>query len=414
MELSRLFVQLGIALGLGLLVGLQRERAASRLAGVRTFPLVTILGTVCALLGQTMGGWIPASGFLALAVVIFANKGVEVQAGHPDPGLTTEIALLLMFGVGAYLVGGQPAVAIAIGGGVAVLLQFKGELHGLVAKLGDNDLKAIMQFALLSMVILPVLPNRTYGPFSVLNPRQIWWMVVLIVAISLIGYIIYKFYGTKAGGVVGGVLGGMISSTATTASYSRRTVSDPGSYRLATVVIVIASAVLYPRLIFVIWVISAGFVQAAAGPLLLMFALLLVLSAWIWYVERRTPHEMPIQGNPTELKPALYFGLAYACILFGAAAVKETFGNRALYVVAAVSGLTDVDAITVSTSQLVGSGRLDADDGWRLVLLATMTNLIFKAGLAGIIGSRELFKRILPFFAVTFASGCLLLWLWPR
>src|SRR5512136_1318697 len=133
MDLTILFQQLGIALGLGLLVGLQRERAASRLAGVRTFPLVTILGTVCALLSQTLGGWIVAAGFLALAAVIFANKGIEFQSGHPDPGLTTEVAILLMFGVGAYIAGGQREVAIAIGGGVAVLLQFKGELHGMVA-----------------------------------------------------------------------------------------------------------------------------------------------------------------------------------------------------------------------------------------------------------------------------------------
>jgi uncharacterized membrane protein (DUF4010 family) len=214
MELTVLFQQLGIALGLGLLVGLQRERAASRLAGVRTFPLVTILGTVSALLGQAFGGWILAAGFLALAGTIFANKEIESREGPADPGLTTEVALLLMFGVGAYLVSGHREAAIAIGGGVAVLLQFKGELHGIVAKLGDNDLKAIMQFALLSLVILPILPNRVYGPFSVLNPRQIWWMVVLIVGISLVGYILYKFSGTGTGVVVNGLLGGVISSTA--------------------------------------------------------------------------------------------------------------------------------------------------------------------------------------------------------
>jgi uncharacterized membrane protein (DUF4010 family) len=243
MDISSLFQQLGIALGLGLLVGLQRESAASPLAGVRTFPLVTVLGTVCGLLSQAFGGWILAAGIIALSAIIFIGKIIEMSKGHLDPGVTTEVALLLMFAVGAYLVVGDRAVAIAIGGGAAVLLHFKGELHGIVARLGANDLKAIMQFALISLVILPVLPNRTYGPFAVLNPRNIWWMVVLIVGISLGGYIVYKFLGQRAGIVLGGVLGGMVAGAATTVSYAKRAAAAPGVIGPAAIVITIASAV---------------------------------------------------------------------------------------------------------------------------------------------------------------------------
>ncbi len=414
MDLSVLFQQLGIALGLGLLVGLQRERVASRLAGVRTFPLVTIMGTVCALLARSLGGWTLAAGFLSLATLILANKIIEIKGEKGDAGLTTEVAILLMFGVGAYLAGGERVVAIAIGGGVAVLLQFKGELHGFVARLGDNDLKAIMQFALLSLVILPVLPNKTYGPFAVLNPRQIWWMVVLIVGISLIGYIIYKFYGSKAGLLVGGILGGVISSTATTASYGRRTTADPGSSKLAAIVIMIASAVLYVRLILIVSVVSPGFVPVAAPPLIVMFLVTAVISIWIWLIDRRDMYEMPVPGNPTELKPALYFGLMYACILFGVAAAKEIFGNKALYMIASISGLTDVDAITVSTSQLVGAARVNAGDGWRLIVLASMTNFVFKLGLAGVVGHRRLVMRLAPMFGAVLAVGGLMLFFWPN
>jgi len=414
MDLTHLFQQLGIALGLGLLVGLQRERVASRLAGVRTFPLVTIMGTLCALLAQTGGNWILAAGFISLAALIFANKTVEAREGHYDTGLTTEVAILLMFAVGAYLAAGERVVAIAIGGGVAVLLQFKGELHGMVAKLGDNDLKAIMQFVLLSFVILPVLPNRTYGPYSVLNPRLIWWMVVLIVAISLFGYVIYKFYGSKAGVIVGGVLGGMISSTATTASYGRRTVVDPGISRMAAVVIMIATSVLYIRLIVVIGVISPAFAWIAAPPFLIMLLVLGLLSLGMWHLDRGDTHEMPVQGNPTELKPAIYFGLLYACILFGVAAAKEIFGNKALYLIAAISGLTDVDAITISTTQLVQASRLDPGEGWRMILLATLTNLVFKAGLAAVVGCRKLILWLAPLFGIVLVAGCVLLFLWPH
>jgi hypothetical protein len=162
------------------LVGLQRESAASPLAGVRTFPLVTVLGTVCGLLAHAFGGWILAAGIIALVVIIYVEKIIEMSKGHPDQGITTEVALLLMFAVGAYLVVGDRAAAIAIGGGAAVLLHFKGELHGIVAKLGANDLKAIMQFALISLVILPVLPNRCRSSDNSLKFFTIFYEVQLM------------------------------------------------------------------------------------------------------------------------------------------------------------------------------------------------------------------------------------------
>ena len=180
MDLSSPFTQVAIALGLGLLVGLQREHAASRLAGIRTFPLITVFGVISGMLSQSFGGWVLAAALLSLAGLIILGNIVELKSGSTDPGLTTEAALLLMFGVGAYLVIGRAEVAIAVGGGVAVLLQAKVQMHGVSAKLGESDLKALMQFVLLSLVILPILPDRAYGPYSVLNPRQIWLMICLI------------------------------------------------------------------------------------------------------------------------------------------------------------------------------------------------------------------------------------------
>ncbi|HZS05375.1 MAG TPA: DUF4010 domain-containing protein [Blastocatellia bacterium] len=414
MEISGLFQQLGIALGLGLLVGMQRESASSRLAGVRTFPLVTILGTACAFLAQSFGGWVIAAGLVSLAGLIFIGKTVEIKTDNPDPGLTTEVALLLMFAVGAYLVVGHQEAAIAIGGGVAVLLQFKGQMHGFVAKLGENDLKAIMQFVLISLVILPVLPNRPYGPYAVLNPRNIWWMVVLIVGISLGGYIIYKFFGERAGVVLGGVLGGLISSTATTISYAKRTTQAPESVNIAALVIMIASAVVYARLQLVIATVAPPFLPAASPPLSALLVLLVALSVVLWLRSRKTGNRMPVQGNPSELKSALLFGLLYAVVLFVVAAARERFGNRGLFVVAGLSGLTDVDAITLSTSQLVTSGRLGADQGWRVIVVATLSNLIFKAGAVAMLGHRELLVKVASLYGIVLAAGALMLIFWPH
>jgi uncharacterized membrane protein (DUF4010 family) len=393
---------------------LQRESAASRLAGVRTFPLITILGTVCALLAQAFGGWIIALGLLALAGIILTGKIVALKEGDLDPGLTTEVAMLLMFSVGAYLVIGHRTVAIAIGGGVAVLLQFKGQLHGIVARLGEKDLKAIMQFALISLVILPVLPDRTYGPFAVLNPRNIWWMVVLIVGLSLSGYISYKFFGEQAGIVLGGILGGVISSTATTVSYARRTAKAPESSGLAAVAVMIASTVVFARLLLEIAAVAPSFWPVAGPPLLVMLALFAAFSAALWLGDRNKPHEMPEQENPSQLKSALLFGLLYAVALLAVAAVKERFGHEGLYVVAGLSGLTDVDAITLSTSQLVKANRLGASDGWRLILLATMSNLVFKAAVVAVLGHRRLLMKVAVLYGLALAVGAALLLWWPN
>jgi len=414
MDLTTSFQQLGIALGLGLLVGLQREHAESQLAGLRTFPLVTILGTVTAMLAQAFGGWIIASGLIALSALIVIGNVARLNTEAASPGLTTEAAMLLMFGVGAYLVMGHMEVAIAIGGGTAVLLQFKGQLHGIAGRLGDDDLKAIMQFALISLVILPVLPNRTYGPYEVLNPRQVWWMVVLIVGISLGGYIVYKFFGQNAGIVLGGILGGTISSTATTVSYSRRTADAPDSARLAAVIIMIASTIVFIRLLIEVALVAPNFLYAAAPPILVMLVLLIALSAALWFRDRDQQNEMPAQDNPSELKSALVFGALYAIVLLAVASAKDMFGNRGLYVVAGISGLTDVDAITLSTAQLVNANRLDANDGWKLILLAALSNLVFKGAMIAALGHRRLLTKIAPLFGAALVAGTLLLILWPH
>ena len=229
---STVFAQLGISLLLGLLVGLQREHAASGIAGMRTFPLITVLGTLSALMAPSLGNWIIPAAMFGLAAVIVVGHVVQLRQVEPHTGTTTDMAMLVMFAVGAYLVVGPMVVAVAVGGGVAVLLQYKPEMHRVAQKLGDEDLRAIMQFVLISCIILPVLPNKNFGPSSLLglttnaldvfNPFETWLMVVLIVGMSLGGYIFYKFFGRDAGILLGGVLGGAISSTAATVSYARR------------------------------------------------------------------------------------------------------------------------------------------------------------------------------------------------
>ncbi|MBI1901993.1 MAG: MgtC/SapB family protein, partial [Planctomycetia bacterium] len=198
MELSLVAQKLAIAVGLGLLVGLQRERVRSPVAGIRTFALITVLGTISALLAAPFGGWIVGLGAVAVAAMLVVGNLALRRTRHIDPGMTTEVAALLMYGVGAYLVVGHAAIAVAVGGGVALLLHWKAPLHEFVARIGETDVTAIMRFVLVALVIYPVLPDQAYGPYQVLNPKQVWQMVVLIVGISLGGYVAYKLLGQKA------------------------------------------------------------------------------------------------------------------------------------------------------------------------------------------------------------------------
>jgi len=168
----KLFSQIAISLLLGLLVGLQRQRSESTIGGIRTFPLIAAFGTVCGWLALDHGGWVIAGGLIAIAALLVVSNFMSARGGNHDPGQTSEIAALLMFGVGAYVVVGELAVAVVLGGVTAVLLHFKDPLHAFAARIGERDVTAIMQFVLISLVILPVRPNRTFGPYDTLNPYE--------------------------------------------------------------------------------------------------------------------------------------------------------------------------------------------------------------------------------------------------
>lgn len=410
--LTSTIMDLLIALGLGLLVGLQKERDASPLAGLKTFALATVLGSVAAILSEPFGAWLFVTGLLAVTALMVVGNLLMMRDGSSGPGQTTEVAVLLMYLVGAMVVSGPREAAIVLGGTVAVLLHLREELKGMVARLTDRDVRAAMQFVAISLVILPVLPNETYGPYDVLNPRQIWWMVVLIVGLNLAGYAAFRMTGARTGAALAGILGGVISSTATTVSYARTAKLDAGRAGTATVVIWIASGVAFVRILLEIAAVAPGFFPTAAPPIALMLLLFLVTSALVWRSATAAGRSPLDPGNPSELRPAILFAALYAGVLLLVAAAEARLGSAGLFAAAALSGLTDIDAITLSTSQLVGSGRIDADIGWRLVLLAALSNLAFKMAMAAVLGGRILARRLGGLVAVAVAMGTALLLFW--
>ncbi len=410
---TTVFLQLAIALGLGLLVGLQRERVASPMAGIRTFACITWLGAVAGLLAPQVGPWLVPAGLVALAGLVVMSNVTKLRLEPPDPGITSEVAALLMYLVGANVVLGHAEVSVVVAGALVLLLHWKVPLEGFARRIGDRDIGAIMQFTLISLVILPVLPDRTFGPYEVLNPRNVWLMVVLIVGISLGGYVAYKLAGAAAGTLLGGVLGGLVSSTATTASYARRAAAAPGSAGLCALVIAIASSVVVVRVAVEIAVVAPGLLAVAAPPLAVLLLVSLAACAALRAASSGDAGRLPEQENPAELRPALIFAGLYAVVLVAVSAVKEHFGSAGLYGLAVLSGLTDVDAITLSTARLTVDGRLEPDSAWRLILLAVCANLVFKTGIAFTLGPAVLRTRVGLWSGACVLAGLALLALWP-
>jgi uncharacterized membrane protein (DUF4010 family) len=408
-----IFLRLAVALGLGLLVGVQRERAEDPLAGIRTFPLITISGGLVAELSVRLDAtWVFAVGLGSLAAVLATGYAITGRTGRYKLGLTTEIAALYMFVVGAFVAIGAVTVGVVMGGVCALLLHLKEPMEGFAARLTQADVKSVMQFAAIALVVLPVLPNRTYGPYDVLNPFEIWLMVVLIVGISLAGYVLYKLLGARAGTLLGGVLGGLISSTAATASYATRAKQHRSLAPQVALLIMVASTVAYLRILVEIAVAAPSVLSSVAPPLLIVSLANAVICGVALLFVRGDAGDLAKQDNPSELRVALVFGALYGLIIFAIAAARDAYGDPGLYVIATISGLTDVDAITLSTANLIEGGRLDPGSGWRAIVLASLSNLAFKGALGSALGGRALLRCLAPLFLTSIAAGISVLLFW--
>ena len=408
---SPTFIDFAIALGLGLLVGLQRQRDASPFAGIRTFALAALLGAICGTLTVGNSPWLIGFGLLALSGLLVAVNVLGSRQPNYDPGITTELALLVVFLVGVLTTLDHRTLAVVLGATTAVLLHLRTRLHELARGLSEGDMRAVMQFVVVALVVLPLLPDRGFGPGGVLNPRQIWWMVVLITGIGLASYVAASWFGGKTGALAGGLLGGLISSTATTASYARRSreLTHPQATTLATLVIMLASTVVFGRVLFLIAMVSPEQFRAVFPPVAAMLVLTAGLSALLWWRSRGQPAEMPASTNPTELKVALGFAALYAVVLLAVSYGREFFGNRGLYGVAFLSGLTDMDAITLSTATLVRRQELDGTTGGKVILLASLSNLLFKGGMVAVLGTAALRRQIFVLFGILLLGGGLIL-----
>lgn len=383
------------SLAIGLLIGLERERTPSAKAGLRTFALVALFGTLAALLSARLGSpWLLIAGLLAVAGMIIAAY-LNNSRDEADPGTTTVIALLLCYGLGAMIWYGMAKLAIVLAIGTTSLLYFKPELRGLSQKLTRRDLVAVLQFSVLTFIVLPILPDQDYGPYHAFNPHQAWLMVVLISGISLAGYTALHVAGTRYGAPLLGFLGGLVSSTATTLLYAKNSRSSQTLANLAASVIVIAGIVVLLRLLVISAVVAYDMLHALLPVLAGGFLSGLAVALYNWRkMSKATGLNIPETTNPAELHTAFGFGLLYVGVLLLSAWMEDIAGSRGLYAVALVSGLTDVDAITLSSLRLFNLGQLSEHQTVTAVALAFISNIAFKFGMVLFIGGWQLARLV--------------------
>jgi uncharacterized membrane protein (DUF4010 family) len=412
-----LFYRFGVALVIGLLVGLQREYAFQKqssteatelLAGARTFPLIGLLGCAAALLADQFDA--PAIvGGVALALGALLVVGHFLRGRSLDAGITTEVAALLTFVVGGLCYEGALRIASALGVATAVLLTLKVQTHALAREIDREDVFATLKFAVITVIILPLLPQTGYGPppFDVLVPYDVWLMVVLISGISFLGYVLIQVVGPRRGVGLTGILGGIASSTAVTLTFAQRSRDVTGFSAPFALAIVLAWTLMFIRVLAEVAAINPPLLRTVWAPVLGTMAAGVGYAVYLYVQPGPSDHEEEASfTNPFRLAPAVTFGLLYAVILVAANGAQSYFGTAGVYVSSVVSGLADVDAITLSMAQLSGpEGDISHQTAARAILLGAAANTLFKGAIVFATGSQSLRRALAPGVAVILVAA---------
>lgn len=396
-----LFYRLACALAIGLIIGLQRENTYRRgdfhPAGIRTFAIAGILGALAALMSLEMASAAPFVGLLVVLGIVLA--ATHVSLSDASAGITTSVALVAVFMLGGLCVYGKVLESVSVAVCVLGLLALKAPLHAFAHKVSRDDIVATLKFALISAVILPILPERSYGPLGleVVSPYKVWVFVCFISGISFIGYVLVKWIGPGKGIGITGLFGGLASSTALTLSLSQRSGQNPEFSNSLSKGIVIAWSVMYVRL----FLICVALVPSIA-PKLALALLIPPIPGFLfaYFLHRRDKRLHPVQvtefTNPFELLPSIKFGLVFAVVLFVANAAEKYFGSEALFASCFVTGLADMDAITLSVLDMVKQNSVGLLPAAKAIAIACFSNTLCKGGLAWFFGDGEMRRLILP------------------
>lgn len=417
MTFREALVSLGVAVAAGLLLGAERQQRAKgrereEFGGIRTFPMISLLGALGALARPAAGNWL--LGGLLLGVVSFLTVSHVRSSARDDLGISSEVAALVAYALGALAAmhGLMPDTSRhllvgAVSAAVLTLLALKDQLHGFASRVSEEDLYATAKFVMLALILLPALPHETYGPYDVLSPYKIGKMIVLIAAISFAGYVAARLVGAARGLLVAGFLGGLASSTAVTLTYAGRARETPALAPVCAVAVTAACSMMFARVVAVVAVVDRGLL-ATLAPSLGAMALVGFVASWWMYRRADTSGGGAGDGsnlrNPFALRQAFTFGLLYAVVLFVAKAAQTSFGTAGLYASAVLAGLTDVDAITLSVTEMHRGGLAD-DAAATAIVAASVTNTVVKGCIALWVGGAAIGRRVALTLGAALAVG---------
>lgn len=413
-EAPVLMERLAVALAIGLLIGLERGwktrgmEEGQRVAGVRTFGVIGLLGGLSAVLTLLTGPVTLAAALIGAGGLLGINHWYTLQRGE-DVGSTTVVAALATYALGALAGFGALSVAGSAAVVLTLLLGAKAPLHGFVARLEEKELMAAIQLLVISVVLLPILPNAGYGPYGALNPYRIWWMVVLIAGLSFLGYVAVRIAGARRGVLLTGLLGGLASSTVTAVNLARlsRASADAAAHPLLAAGAVAAVATMYPRVLVIVAVAAPALVARLALPLGLAMAAALAAVAWRWRhgAALSDPHALQPR-NPFELGVALQFAVLLTAVMLLARGLQDWAGEAGLLALAAASGLGDVDAITLSLASMMRDGEATVPLAAAGTVVAVVANTLVKPVLVAVIGAPRMALHMLwPLLLALAAAG---------
>ncbi|MGM0606553.1 MAG: MgtC/SapB family protein [Halobacteriota archaeon] len=388
-----LLFRLFVAFGIGALIGLEREQAESggTFAGSRTFPLFALVGAIAQAFFPELLPVIVLAIALPLTV---AYAGKIVTEG--DLGLTTLSAAILTVLLGALTVSSERGAlfAIIVGGIVTVLLSAKPAIHDLVDQIDERERRASLKFILVVFVVLPILPNRELDVLYGLNPRFIWLMVGFVTGLSFVAYILSRVVGAQRGIAMTGILGGFVSSTATTVSMAERTRKTPDIYKIGSFSIVVASVVMFPRALVEVAVVNPALLPRVVAPLGAMTGVGILIAGLVYWRSAAGPEMDADLKNPFRLRPALFFGAVFAAVLLVSQSANTWFGDSGIYATAFLSGLADIDAITLTLSALEADGEISPSVAATGIVIGAIANTFTKVGLAWLLGTVALGRRV--------------------
>jgi uncharacterized membrane protein (DUF4010 family) len=417
---AQLLERLAVALALGLLIGLERGweyrqlREGGRVAGIRTFGLIALLGGIAVQLGGPYHELFLAAGIIAVALLMGVGYWRDTMTSN-DVSMTTSIAALVAFSLGAMAGVGYLTIASSAAVVITTILGFRIELHSLVAHIEGEELTATLRLLLITVVVLPILPDRAMGPWQAFNPYQIWWMVVMIAVISYVGYFANKLLGERRGVIVTGLFGGMTSSTAVTLTLAPIARSRDAEREVVAAAILAASAIMFPRMLIIAMVVKPDVALKIAPSFATATLLTAAAAGWLAWHSRdakvdESSKEMQSR-NPLDLWFALKFGLLLTVIMVASRAAENVLGNRGLFTIAGISGLADVDAITLSASSMVNQGLATLEPAAIAIMIAAAVNTLVKPALmTSIAGFRAAIYVWIPLL-IALAGGAAVAWI---